>query len=242
MSQYEYQTSLSPAFLAYVDFPGRVRVVFFAGSLADTAAALEGRHYCPAGTAFACAAVPLPQHPTLQDEFLRVRVRGVYRHDKEIHVGQYHANVFGYRVLTPLSLPDGRVILINRGWVPTERKSPDTRAQGQLSGVQTVEGILRVTGRKGWFAPPNDMVKNVWFWYDLPALRVATGLPLEPMMLDQLDYAPPGGYPVAGSAEVKILNDHLQYAITWFLLAIAVAVIWFVYHRQQMGGVNERRI
>jgi surfeit locus 1 family protein len=40
----------------------------------------------------------------------------------------------------------------------------------------------------------------------------------------------PGGFPIGGQTRIDLPNDHLQYAITWALLAIALAVIYVVYH------------
>jgi surfeit locus 1 family protein len=48
----------------------------------------------------------------------------------------------------------------------------------------------------------------------------------------EVDATPnPGGWPKGGQTIVTLPNDHLQYAITWFLLAAALVVIYFAYHR-----------
>ena len=43
----------------------------------------------------------------------------------------------------------------------------------------------------------------------------------------------PGGYPLGGETRIELPNDHLQYAITWFALAIALVVIYLVFHHQR---------
>jgi surfeit locus 1 family protein len=42
--------------------------------------------------------------------------------------------------------------------------------------------------------------------------------------------ANPGGLPVGGQTRVSLPNDHLQYAITWYLFAVSLVVIYFIYH------------
>ena len=39
-----------------------------------------------------------------------------------------------------------------------------------------------------------------------------------------------GGFPIGGQTNVNIANNHLQYAFTWYSLAITLIVIYFVFH------------
>ena len=56
--------------------------------------------------------------------------------DHEFHLAaRYDHNVLGYHVLTPFQLDDGRIVLLNRGWVPYDKKEPATRPEGQLTGA-----------------------------------------------------------------------------------------------------------
>jgi surfeit locus 1 family protein len=172
-------------------------------------------------------------------EFRPVVDDGVFLHDKEIHLGAMdpggHA---GFQVLTPFREADGRIVFVNRGFVPTELKDPATRPAGQLAGTVHVSGLLRVPPQEkpGWFVPDNRPDRNYWFWIDLRAMAGADGIAnVAPFYIDA-DAAPnPGGWPKGGVTPIGLPNDHLQYAITWFSLAAALVVIYVVYHRRGGG-------
>ncbi len=152
-------------------------------------------------------------------EYRRVSATGIFRHDRETLVQAVTARGAGAWVLTPLSTPDGTV-LVNRGFVPQERRAPATRAPGQIAGRVTVTGLMRVTEPGGGFLRTNDPAADRWYSRDVAAITRARGLePVAPFFVDA-DAAPnPGGYPVGGLTVVRFNNNHLVYALTWFALA-----------------------
>jgi surfeit locus 1 family protein len=178
-------------------------------------------------------------------EFRHVTDQGVFLHDKEVFVGaSAESGTIGYHVLTPLREPSGRIVFVNRGYVPAELKDPGKRAAGELAGPVKVAGLLRLPldTKPNWFLPDNRPDLNYWFWVDLPAMAKADGLDnVAPFYLDNVapfyidaDATPnPGGWPRGGVTRLVLPNDHLQYAITWFGLAIAMAVVYVVSQRQQ---------
>ena len=165
-------------------------------------------------------------------DYRRVHLEGTFRHDKELFLGarSLNGNV-GYKVLTPFELAGGGAVLIDRGWVPVERKAPDARPEGQLPGAQAIDGIVRLAPGKAWMQPDNEPGKNMWFFVDLPAMKSASGVALRTdLYVDAGPAENPGKYPVGGQTRIELPNDHLQYAITWGLLAVALAVIYVLYH------------
>ena len=188
--------------------------------------------------AVAAPAVPAPQSlaQALHLDFHRVVAVGTFLHAKEIYLGaSAGAGGIGYQVLTPLEEPDGAIVFVNRGYIPAELKNSAKRAAGQVSGTVRVVGLLRLppNGRPNWFLPDNRPDLNYWFWVDLPAMAAADALDrVEPFDIDA-DAAPnPGGWPKGGVTRLELANDHLQYAITWFSLAVALMVIYFLFHRR----------
>ena len=170
-----------------------------------------------------------------RDAFRRVRVAGRFRHEKEMYLAarSFRGNA-GYHVLTPLVLDGGRTILVNRGWIPLDRKSPASRAPGNRAGEVAVEGYLRAESGPGWFTPENEPAKNFWFFVDLAAMAKAHGIAnLEPFYIEAGPAENPGGFPVGGVTRFEIPNDHLQYAITWYSMAIIGIVIYLLYHRRR---------
>ena len=165
-------------------------------------------------------------------EYRRVRLEGSFAHDKELYLGARSLNGnAGYHVLTPFALASGGSVLVDRGWVPVERKLPDQRAAGQVAGVQALEGIARLPHGQAWMQPANEPQHNMWFFVDLPAMARASGIGLRTdLYVDAGPAENPGKYPVGGQTRIELPNDHLQYAITWGLLAVALAVIYVLYH------------
>jgi len=166
-------------------------------------------------------------------EFRRARVTGMFLHDKEMHLlaRSMNGNV-GIQVVTPFVLVDGPTILINRGWVPNEFVDPATRRDGLIEGVVTIEALVRGPGIQHWLVADNEPDKNVWYWMDLPVMRAAAGLSPAgpPLYLEALADQHAGEFPIGGQSRLELPNDHLQYAVTWFLLAVVLTVIWFFYH------------
>ena len=171
----------------------------------------------------------------LRHEYGRVKLSGTFLNDKEFYLAARSLkNKVGLQVVTPVSTDDGRIVLFDRGWIPQEQKEPARRAQGQPAGKVELTGIVRRNQERRQFAPENAPDRNVWFHVDVPLMRsMAGGKPdprLDAFFLEADAAANPGGVPVGGQTRLDIPNDHLQYAITWFLIALALAGVYLAYH------------
>lgn len=191
----------------------------------------------------AVTAAPVTVPRTLAEargmEFHHVTDEGVFLYDKEIFLGATsEAGRNGYQVLTPLQEPGGRIVFVNRGFIPAELKNPAKRSAGEIAGIVRVQGLLRLppAEKPAWFLPDNRPDLNYWFWVDLPAMAAADQLDrVAPFYIDADATPNPGGWPRGGVTRLELPNDHLQYAITWFSLAVALAVIYFLYLRRNAG-------
>ena len=165
--------------------------------------------------------------------YYRVRVEGRFQHDKERYLFGVSDGEAGWHVITPLKTEDGELVLIDRGFVPSDFKDPSTRAEGQVENEVTVTGIVRMPDTQGTFTPDNEPEANQWFWRDLNAMTQSMfpEIPggLAPFFLEAEKDQVPGGWPEGGQTRLEIPNNHLQYAITWFLLAACLLVIYGVY-------------
>ncbi|OKH87843.1 SURF1 family protein [Thalassospira sp. TSL5-1] len=159
---------------------------------------------------------------------------GRFLHDQEMYLmARTMQGSVGYQVITPLEQADGRIILVNRGWVPDDKRDPATRPEGQIKGKVEVTGVIQIARPRHWAQPENDPVKNQWFYVDPPHMAEEAGGDLASPYYLEADATPnPGGLPIGGQARVMLPNNHLQYAITWFCLAVALVVIFVVYHRR----------
>lgn len=191
----------------------------------------------------AMAEVPLPDRIDDPGQWVmrKVRVRGEFLHDRELYVAaRAVSGSAGYQIVMPLKRADGGIVLINRGWVPLDRKDPATRAAAQSPGVVEIAGTVRPVERPGWAMPDNRPGENFWFYVDVPAMLRTLGVTTPVPVVIDADATPnPGGYPQGGQARTEIRNEHLQYAITWYALALTLVVIYVIYHRPGKRPENE---
>lgn len=190
----------------------------------------------------ALAPVDLPADPAglarfdvAQFDFRRVRVSGRFANDRELYVYRpsLQGGDAGYHVVTPLLRDGAPPILVDRGWVPLDRKDPSTRPAGELSGPVTVTGFVRRGQAQGALTPDNHPAQDQWFWFDLPAMSKAAGIdPPARFYIDADATANPGGLPVGGQTPVALPSPHLNYAITWFSLAAILVVIFIAAQRR----------
>ena len=176
-----------------------------------------------------------PQVNAANSEYLHVAVQGRYLHDRETLVQAVTEHGGGFWVLTPFETVDGYVVLVNRGFVPPTHRDPATRAQGQIDGVTTVTGLVRMSETGGAYLRSNEPAADRWYSRDVAAIAAARGLAdVAPYFIDaDANEALPAGAPVGGLTVIRFNNNHLQYALTWFALAVMVAGGAFLVLRQE---------
>lgn len=173
-------------------------------------------------------------------DYWPVEATGRLLGDRESHFLATWKGQSGFFVYAPLELADGRVVFVNRGFVPFDRKEPATRAEGQIVDETTVKGLARnpLAEKPSSLVPDNDPAKNVFYWKDLAAMAGRAEVPADrllPFFIDA-DAAPnPGGLPIGGVTLIDFPNSHLQYAFTWYGLAAALLAVlgaWLVSRRR----------
>nr|WP_245581834.1 SURF1 family protein [Phyllobacterium phragmitis] len=158
---------------------------------------------------------------TERDEYRHVTASGRFDYDKHVLVQAVTGLGAGFWVMTPLHQPDGATILVNRGFVPTDRRDRASRAAGEVAGHVTISGLLRMSEPGGAFLRSNDPKNGRWYSRDVAAIAAAKNLhDVAPYFIDADATTNPDGLPVGGLTVVRFRNTHLVYAITWYLLAL----------------------
>jgi surfeit locus 1 family protein len=179
------------------------------------------------------------------DEFRRVKFTAAYVPGEEALVFAGGGSTFrpdvggpGYWVFAPARLSDGSTVVINRGFVPEGRQDPSTRPALDTAPQEMV-GVMRWPESATWFTPAGERSRNVWFLRDPLEIAAAKGWAnVAPFFVELESPGPPGGLPQPGPLRVKLRNEHLQYAITWYALAGVVVVmfaIWLRGRRREAG-------
>ncbi len=170
-----------------------------------------------------------------RDEYRHVAVSGRFLHGADTRVQAVTAIGAGHWLLTPLQRRDGSIVLVNRGFVPPDWTPPPARESAATPEIR-VTGLLRLTEPDGGFLRSNDPAAGRWYSRDVQAIAAVHGLRrVAPYFIDADDrrdaaagVAEVSG-PAGGLTVVRFRNHHLQYALTWFALALmVVAAVWRV--------------
>jgi surfeit locus 1 family protein len=179
-------------------------------------------------------AVPLPPDATAGEgptAYSKVAVTGRFREDLSALYGDDVRQTpdgvrMGAQLIVPLIRKDGPPVLVDRGWVPLSRPKPI----GMPPGEVTVDGYVRPSAKPGAFSAHDDVAMRRFYTLNTDAIAQALGLPkVAPFFLVALGPQPPGLFPDPARRMPRPPNDHLSYAITWFGLALALAVIFTVW-------------
>ncbi len=164
--------------------------------------------------------LPLPASPTsTADNYTSVQASGTPT-GEELHVlVSGTAAGTGYRVISAFDTNDGRRILLDQGLLPLEQKdAPPATDRTDITG-----NLIWPDDRNS-STPDPDLDKNIWFARDVDAM--ATALATEPLMVVASTSSSPDPRTTLLPVDTSnIKNDHLEYAITWFLLALVWAVM-----------------
>ncbi|MCK0195859.1 SURF1 family protein [Ancylobacter sp. 6x-1] len=165
-----------------------------------------------------------PEVSAARDEYRRSTAAGHFLNDRETLVQAVTDLGGGFWVVTPFVTDEGFTVLVNRGFVPADRRNADARAEGLPAGAVRITGLLRLTEPGGGFLRSNDPAADRWYSRDVTAIATARGLQsVAPYFIDADATPNPGGWPRGGLTVIHFPNNHLVYALTWFALAGMVA-------------------
>ena len=141
----------------------------------------------------------------------------------------------GYWVFAPARLAGGSIVVVDRGFIPLERKDPASHAAPQ--GTVDIVGVMRWPETPGLFTPAAEPQNNVWYLRDPEGMATAHRWQnFAPFYVEQESPVPAGGVPKPGQLVVNLPDNHLQYAITWFGLALGLAGVYVVWLARRIAG------
>ena len=169
---------------------------------------------------------PVQLSQSNQQNYLKIKTSGRVDFEKQIYL--YNLNdsgTPGFEVLNPI-LIDGENYLLNRGWIPFEKKdTPEINILDQ----NNIEGTLKTQGRKNIFKPDNDIKENYWFSLNREDISKFTGKEFSKYII-YLD----GNYQFPRPIKItaNISNNHKKYAMTWFSLAISILLLYLYFRKK----------
>jgi cytochrome oxidase assembly protein ShyY1 len=194
---------------------------------------------------------PSSQWSTLspaKDQFRRVTFAGTYRRLPDAMVYSAGSAVRddvsgpGTWAFLPVRLAGGETVAVNAGFIANtmQDRGIEDRAVTRLISDQpvTLTGYIRFPETAGLLTPAENPDTRLWFTRDHLAMAHRLGWgQVAPFYIDLEKPVPENGIPKPGPLEVHLRDEHMQYAITWFSLAAAVALAFAVWWRRQRRAV-----
>jgi len=161
-----------------------------------------------------------------KENFLKIKTSGTIDFEKQIYL--YNLNdsgAPGFEVINPILIGNEN-FLINRGWIPFEKKNT---SEINIFDQKNILGTLKIQGRKNIFKPDNDIKENYWFSLDREDILKFTGKKFSNYII-YVD----GNYqfPKPKKITANISNNHKKYALTWFSLAISILLLYLYFRKK----------
>lgn len=186
-------------------------------------------------------------------EYTRVQVEGRFDHSRETLVRASTELGSGFWVMTPMLITEGFWVLVNRGFVSAAYKSPASRVSSAGQQNESVIGLLRLTEPGGTFLQHNDLAAGRWYSRDVQAIAASVALDtrpsagasaaVAPYFIDAAASQDAKAWPRGGLTVLSFYNNHVIYAITWFVLAamVAAAAAYLLYSERRLRAILTSR-
>ena len=163
-----------------------------------------------------------------KNEFRKVFVDGQLLNEFEMYMPALSKRGNnGFHILVPLKTTSGKFIIYDTGWVPLKIKEKEKRLLNISKNSQTFEAVIRTSGRKGYFQPDNDLNTNTWFFVEPELMSKYLKMDFENEYYLEATKNGPNGFPLGNQTRIYLRNNHLQYALTWLMIACGLVGVFF---------------
>ena len=142
----------------------------------------------------------------------------------------YHLNKgeIGFRVIVSYEVNSSLVVLVDKGWI---RKDKINLIKNTLFNDDIIEGYTKKIREKNLFTPNNNIKEDFVYSVEVDNLKKSLNKNIYPLLIIQTSKT--NKNIVSNDYEISLSNNHLQYAITWYGLAL-VTIIFFLYYRKKV--------
>jgi surfeit locus 1 family protein len=141
----------------------------------------------------------------------------------------YHLNKgeIGFKVIVPYEINSSLLVLVDKGWI---RKDKINLIKNTLFNDDIIEGYTKKIREKNLFTPNNNIKEDFLYSVEIDNLKKSLNKNIYPLLIIQTSKT--NKDIISNDFEVRLPNNHLQYAITWYGLAI-FTIIFFLYYRKK---------
>ena len=142
----------------------------------------------------------------------------------------YHLNKgeIGFKVIFSYEVNSSLVVLVDKGWI---RKDKINLIKNTLFNDDIIEGYTKKIREKNLFTPNNNIKEDFVYSIEVDNLKKSLNKNIYPLLIIQTSKT--NKNIVSNDYEISLSNNHLQYAITWYGLAL-VTIIFFLYYRKKV--------
>ena len=141
----------------------------------------------------------------------------------------YHLNKgeIGFKVIVPYEVNSSLLVLVDKGWI---RKDKINSIKNSLLNDDIIEGYTKKIREKKLFTPKNNIKEDFLYSVEIDNLKKSLNKNIYPLLIIQTSKTKKDIIP--NDYRVGLSNNHLQYAITWYGLAL-FTIIFFLYYRRK---------
>ena len=171
---------------------------------------------------------------TSQYEYMQSEIRGNYLLDKLMYFYKFNLNGdSGFNIVIPFKTLNDNMVYIDNGWISYKDKEQLGTSFIDASEAVNLSGVLIFKKNRKSFTPKNDYNNNIWYLLNTDEMDLIHNFSSSNYVLKLVDQK----YFEEFLIEFKptnINNNHLQYAITWFLMALFISVLHIYLIKQQL--------
>ncbi len=162
----------------------------------------------------------------IDKEYTKVLLKKKYLKSK---IFLYHLNKgeIGFKVIVPYQVNSSLVVLVDKGWI---RKDKIDLIKNTLLNEDVIEGYTKKIREKNLFTPNNNIKEDFLYSVQTDSLKKSLNKNIYPLLIIQTSKTNKDIVP--NDYAIRLPNNHLQYAITWYGLAL-VTIIFFLYYRKK---------
>ena len=146
----------------------------------------------------------------------------------EVFLYNLNEGEIGFKVIVPYEVNNSLVVLIDKGWV---KKNKINEIKKTSFNDDVIEGFTQKIKAKALFTPENSSKEDFAYFIDINFLKKNLNKNIYPLLIIQTSKT--NKDIVVNNFQIHLSNNHLQYAITWYGLAL-VTIIFFLYYRKKV--------
>ena len=161
-------------------------------------------------------------------EFVKIKLNAkVNRQHKIFFPAKTLNGKNGFRLASILQTSENENILIDEGWYPKENH-PYFLTNDKIENKELI-GYIRYPRKAKLFTPKNNITTNEWYTYNLKEIGDYLGIKINQKYFIKNMSHPSEPFLIPSELTPTFRNNHLQYAITWFVMSFAFFVLFLVY-------------